>query len=273
MSQQESEDKTRDDLPLHGIRVMITRPRRQVALLDRALRDLGAKTLLYPTISIEPVDDPAGWAAFRNATPDNCWLIFTSANGVSHFMGKVEAEADRFPALNIFKTAVIGAGTARALREHHVAINFIATETTSTTLVSGMLKAYELKDVDIIRVRGNLVDDIIEKRLSEAGAIVKTLTTYSTTHYLWPEEMKQPLLQNPPDAILFASGSAVEGFCHNLDEKEVSFLLGKTKFFSFGASASEALQKRGWTIAGQAQEPTTSSLIGVLLKYYRREKS
>jgi len=272
MRQRKSESETRNNQPLRGIRVMTTRPR-QATSLDYTLRGLGAETLFYPTISIEPADDPAGWAAFRNANPDNCWLIFTSENGVTHFWDKIDIQANLFPPPHIFKTAVIGTGTARALRERKATATFISKGTTAAALADEMLKSYELNDVFIIRVRGNLANDIIERRLSDAGAIVRTLTAYNTNYYLWPKEMKQYLLQNPPDAVIFASSSAVEGFHHNLDEKDASILTNKAKFFSLGISASEALHKHGWTIAGQAQEPTTEDLIDVMLNYYRKEKS
>jgi uroporphyrinogen III methyltransferase/synthase len=68
--------------PLHGKRVLLTRPRGQAGTLVDALEELGAVPLVLPTVDIGP---PADWAPVDAALEQlgsYQWLVFTSVNGV-----------------------------------------------------------------------------------------------------------------------------------------------------------------------------------------------
>ena len=53
----------RSQLPLAGLRVLVTRARQQASALSARLVELGAAPLEYPTIEIRPVEDPAPFDA------------------------------------------------------------------------------------------------------------------------------------------------------------------------------------------------------------------
>src|SRR5262249_6312448 len=75
--------------PLHGRHVLVTRPREQAGDLVRRLEELGARASVLPAVEIRP---PADWgpvdAALRQLDRYD-WLVFTSANGVRFFLGRL----------------------------------------------------------------------------------------------------------------------------------------------------------------------------------------
>ena len=105
---------------MFGQRVLITRPRRQAARLCDLLSELGAHCLLQPAIEIEP---PADWSAVDAAMErlgEFDWLVFSSANGVEHFLGRLLSTGRDVRALGPLKIAAIGPATADALQQFHL---------------------------------------------------------------------------------------------------------------------------------------------------------
>ena len=69
-------------LPLHGIGVLVTRPRQQAAALCRLLEAQGASVERFAAIEIEPIDERREWAARFGELQQFGLIIFTSANAV-----------------------------------------------------------------------------------------------------------------------------------------------------------------------------------------------
>ena len=83
-----------DDRPLFGKRIVVTRSRDQAGELLEMLEDRGAEAIHAPTIRIAPPADPEPLdrACADAGTFD--WIVFTSANGVDHFMERLLATGD-----------------------------------------------------------------------------------------------------------------------------------------------------------------------------------
>ncbi len=75
-----------EKLPLFGKRIIVTRDRRQSSMLAEPLEALGAEILFVPVIEIADAAEssPLDQAIQNLASYD--WLIFTSVNGVRHFV-------------------------------------------------------------------------------------------------------------------------------------------------------------------------------------------
>ena len=105
--------------PLHGRRILVTRPQEQADEFAQLLEEVGAEPLIAPTIRITPPED---WAPLDTAirhleTYD--WIIFTSANGVRFFSDRlfeIGGDARAFSPRAQF--VAIGPATARALKEY-----------------------------------------------------------------------------------------------------------------------------------------------------------
>jgi uroporphyrinogen-III synthase len=111
-------------LPLAGVRVVVTRAERQAEGLSTALGEAGAVVALLPLIEIGPAPDIH---LFRLAValPEHYdWIVFTSANAVAAFC---EAVGEPLRP-GTFKTAVVGAATASALRDQGLEPDLVASK-------------------------------------------------------------------------------------------------------------------------------------------------
>ncbi len=261
------------DKPLLGVRVMVTRPADQSMELYAELRELGAEPMPYPTIATEAWHDEEGWEALRNSPDKNSWLIFTSENGVRYFFQQFANRLGDVRYLSRFKIAAIGSATSRSLAEHNLEPDFIPSKATSEVLTAEMKKLTDVKEATVIRVRGNLAGDTIEKGLPEVGVKVIPLTTYRTFHPDWPDGLKEKLFETPPHAILFTSASTVKGMNHNLSDDEIKQITSGAKIFSLGPMVSDTLSKNGFAITAKAEKHDLEGLIATLLEHYQKNQS
>src|SRR5262245_26435538 len=116
--------------PLLGVRVLVTRPRHQAGPMMQQLERLGAFPVLLPMMEIREPDDwgPVDAATDQLRLGQFQWVVFTSANGVEAFVGRLRDRGQDLRALGTAKLAAIGPATAAALRQHHLAPDVAPTE-------------------------------------------------------------------------------------------------------------------------------------------------
>ncbi len=104
-----------EDRPLFGRTVLVTRPEGESDRSAAALEGLGAEVLLAPTVAIRPskTHGPLDDAIARLQEFD--WLVFTSTNGVTHFLDRLDSLGRDLRVLGHLKIAAIGPSTAQAL--------------------------------------------------------------------------------------------------------------------------------------------------------------
>ena len=256
------------DKPLLGVRVMVTRPADQARPLYRSLRDLGAEVLPYPTIATQGHRDPAAWERIRTVESENGWIVFTSENGVRYFVRQWQEQFGDIRGLSGYRIAAVGEGTARALRSFLLAPDFVPTVATTAELASQMAAGNDLSGTTVVRVRGNLADDHVEASLESAGAVVLPLRVYRTYTTSWTEDRRKKLFSNPPDVILFSSGSTVEGFAAGLTKDELENLVTGATVVSIGPSTSQTIRSFGITVDVEAEVHTIPGMLDSLIDLY-----
>lgn len=257
------------DKPLLGIRVMVTRAPAQGYTLYRKLRDLGAEVLPYPTITTVENDDPEGWRQFSCISTGHRWLVFTSENGVRYFLRQYIERYGDIRKLADFQIAAIGEGTARALRDNMLRADFVPSEATVAQLGEEFLAEEHLHEAAVVRVRGDMSDSTIEERLKEHQVEFAPITVYRTIHPFWPEGMKEKLFENPPDAVIFTSGSTVMGLYQNLEKNEVGQLFDNCVVASIGPSTSKVIREHGIRVRLEAKVHTVDEVVRMLIEHYK----
>jgi uroporphyrinogen III methyltransferase/synthase len=257
------------DRPLSGVRVMVTRPADQATALYRHLRELGAEVLAFPTIATAEEFHADEWEAMRRITSDQRWLVFTSENGVRYFL---EQWFDRFGdirGLRDYRIAAAGDGTVSALEQNHITPDFAADKAFPGALAQQMTESLQLSNVDVVRVRGNLGDDHLEKTFKKAGAKVISLHVHRTFPAKWPPEAREKLFAHPPHVVMFTSGSAVEGLVENLEESELKRLTAGATVVSIGPSASKVIRSYGMVVGLESKKHTLLSLVDELIIHHQ----
>jgi uroporphyrinogen III methyltransferase/synthase len=259
--------------PLSGVRIMVTRPADQSRELFMILRDLGAEVLACPAIATTADSDLRGWKAFGKGAGDGRWLVFTSENGVRYFLREWEKQRGDLRSLAPYRIAALGAGTAHALAENHLAADFVPAVATTASLGREMARKLDLQGKTVVRVRGNLGDRRLEEALGKAGAKVIPLLVYRTQTAVWPKGLKEKVFDYPPDAVLFTSGSTVDGLVQILSKSERTRLLAKAKIFSIGPSTSQVIRSHGMKVFAEAKIHTIQGLVDQLLARYRVKRT
>ena len=254
--------------PLFGIRVMVTRPADQSNDMYRTLRELGAEVLPYPTITTSEFVDDAGWRKFKEIKGKNKWLILTSENGVRYFFDQFAERIGDIRKLADYKIAAVGYGTARALRQVHLKADFIPKKATTRALADELCAFTDMSDANVIRIRGNLADDRIEKRLIEAGASMLPVTCYETSYKNWPDGFKERLFEHLPDIITFTSGSTAEGLCKILSSNEIDALTKNAEVISIGPSTTEMINSLGIKTTMEADEHSIPGVIAKIVEHF-----
>ena len=104
------------------MRVLLTRARESSPALAGRLRDEGFEVVERPLIRIEPIDGPP----IRTDGYD--WVVLTSRIAVDRLFARLDGRLDR--------VAVVGPGTAAALRERGVEPALVATDSTQEGLLA-----------------------------------------------------------------------------------------------------------------------------------------
>jgi uroporphyrinogen III methyltransferase/synthase len=106
------------------VRVLVTRAREPSGALARRLREEGFEVLERPLIRIEPIDGPP----IRAERYD--WVILTSRVAVDQLFRRLAGPLPR--------VAVVGPGTAAALRERGAEPTLVASESTQEGLLADL---------------------------------------------------------------------------------------------------------------------------------------
>jgi len=256
----------REDRPLAGRTVVVTRPREQAASLREPLEALGAEVLLVPTIRIEPRPlDDAVLGVLRELTAYQL-VVFTSANAVRVFAGYLARGTDdgAMPAGPV--VAAVGPATASALEKHGLACHLVPAE----YVAEGLLDAFEAQAAPVAGARVLLpcaadTRDVLPETLRERGAVVDVLHVYDTVAVA---ELAVPAARiEAADYITFTSASTArrlaallavaggEGAGRPLAER-----LAGARLCSIGPVTSEALRDLGLEVAVEAREYTAEGL-------------
>src|SRR5690349_24958028 len=97
--------------PLAGKRVVVTRAEGQSVQLVAMLREAGAVPIVFPTISIVPLDDTSELDAALQRLATYDWVIFTSVNGVKNVLARLEALGIPPTVFDVCKVAAVGPAT------------------------------------------------------------------------------------------------------------------------------------------------------------------
>ncbi|MBA2262404.1 MAG: uroporphyrinogen-III synthase, partial [Solirubrobacterales bacterium] len=234
--------------PLAGRSVAVTRARAQASGLAARLRALGATVTEAPAIRIEPL------AVDLPDPRDYDLLVLTSPNGVHRLFDLVrDARALAGP-----RIAVVGPGTARALRQHGVEADIVPTRAVGEGLVEA------LADVPVraaLIARAQDARGVVPDALRERGAHVDDVALYRT--------VAEPLDPAGRDAALgadyatFTSASTVRFFLEAAGGADA--LRDGPRLASIGPITSAALRDHGLEPHVEATEHTPEGLVAALV--------
>ena len=245
-----------EKLPLAGWKVLVTRPRQHISKTADLLRQKGAEVLELPSICTVPVEDNGRlYEAFEKLDTYQ-WIIFTSPAGVEIFFDEMDRKEMDVRSLGQAKIAVIGEGTKKKLKEHHLLADFVPDVYDGDTLGAELAKELQGNE-KILIPRAEAGNKKLTELLEQTGAKVDDIATYTTCYEksrLIDE--KKELETGSVDCVVFTSASTVKGFVEGTKGLDYT----KVKAACIGKQTKAAADAYGMQTR-MAKKATIESLI------------
>lgn len=173
--------------PLHGQRVLVTRPSGQAGELAGPLEDLGAEVIRHSVIEILPPEDWTEVDVAQDELSTFDWIVFASANGVASFLDRLDHRGKDSRAMGGCRIAVVGKATAKRLEEYRLRVDYVPPKFTAESLLKHFTeeKIEEETEVRMPRssqrfliVRADRGSDTLPRGLRAAGAEVREVIGY-----------------------------------------------------------------------------------------------
>ena len=262
--------------PLEGRTVMVTRARAQAAEFAGELERYGARVVLCPTVEIVA---PESYAPLDEAVENLFgydWVVFTSANGVEHFLRRLAARGLDASALDDVRVCAVGPATAERLHGAHVHVDVVP-EHFRAEGVFEALAAYEggrgaLAQKNFLLPRAAAARDFLPRALEEVGARVDVVPAYRTVR---PESNERArveglLVGGGVDCVTFASSSAVINFAQLFDAHDLSPLFAGVRVACIGDVTAAAAADYGLRADIVPSESTARALARAVAEFYSR---
>jgi uroporphyrinogen III methyltransferase/synthase len=254
--------------PLWGKRIVVTRAREQASDLIRVLTDLGAECLECPTIEIAAAENPGPLdQAIANLAAYD-WLVFTSANAVSHFFERLFEANHDLRALHHIRTAAIGPATAGRLFEFGLRSDIVPDSYRAESVVDAF-RNQRLSGKRILLPRAKEARPILPAELAKMGAHVDEVTVYETRSVPENAEMiTEQLSQKRIDLITFTSSSTVKNFKALIPTEMFQSLMRDVPTASIGPITAETAAELGFEVTIVADTYTIPGLCEAILRHY-----
>ncbi len=282
----------KENLPLSGKRLVVTRAAKQASGITARLTALGAEVIETPMIETRTLECPLVMAspegarqsrpADFNSLANFDILAFTSTNGVESFFNQLLASGNDIRILAGKKIASVGKITEKKLLEYGIRCDYVPEDHTGEGL--GKLLASLIPQSTegatsypiprILLLQGNLADDTLLKHLPQATRWV----VYETLPVVELPEWKREAVASA-DAVVFASTSAVENFVKLMPQGTAgvppylkatngSAPIPQTSF-CIGRMTESAARKHGFETV-TSDETTMDSLVKKIAEFYSK---
>jgi uroporphyrinogen-III synthase len=230
------------------VRVLITRPRADAAVLAQELEARGHEVMVEPLLTIAPLPDAAPALDGVQA------ILLTSANAVPALRGTNA----RLPVF------VVGEATARAAREHgwkqvHVAAG------DASSLARLIIARCRPSEGRLLHLCGAEVRPGLAEPLEAAGFTLRRQVVYQAiAASSLSSEAVAAIRAEAVDAVLLFSPRTASVLVGLLARHGLSGCLGRTEAICLSAAVAEPCRSLPWKAVRIAARPEVGSLLGQL---------
>ncbi|CAN5732611.1 hypothetical protein BH18ACI4_BH18ACI4_09640 [soil metagenome] len=262
--------------PLDGRTVVITRARAQADEFVTELEQFGARVIVCPTIEI---GQPESFVFLDEAISHLYgydWLVFTSVNGVDHFLRRFKASGHEVSEIDDLQVCAIGDATAQRLREAQLHVDVIPHEFKAEGVFEALTRFVggqeALSGLNFLIPRAAIARDFLPKALEEAWARVDVVPAYRT---ILPDHLESgrisAMLAGGADCIAFTSSSTVRNLAQLFDTQDLSMVLKGVAVACIGDVTSQTAAEHGLHTEIQPAKFTIPELAGAIAEYFARK--
>jgi uroporphyrinogen III methyltransferase/synthase len=251
-------------LPLFGKRVLVTRPRHQADAMAARVAELGGEAVLLPIVDVLPPADYAEVDAAIERIGSYQWLVFTSVNGVSFFLGRLRSSGKDMRALAGAKLAAIGPATADALRGFHLEPDLVPEGFNSEGLAAALRD--RVAGTRVLLARADRGLDLLREELGKVAA-VEQVAVYRQVDEPAAGPALAMLRAGEIDVVSLTSSNIALGLAAALGEEGRGHVeSGRTRLVSISPRTTAAARKCGLTVAAEADRYTTEGVLDAMVR-------
>lgn len=183
--------------PLAGLTILITRPEHQAHALSELITAAGGKTIVFPTIIIEPTTSHSGLQPLIKKIMNYDIAIFVSANAVDYV-------APGWQPPQSLTVIAIGPGTANALEKYQITVHAIPPHFSSDGLLT-LPHLMRINHKKIVIFCGENTRPVLRDTLRQRGATVDEAIVYRRRCPTPNNKQLESLIAQPLDVIITTS--------------------------------------------------------------------
>ena len=252
-----------ESLPLLGQRIVITRPIESGDDSARRLEDLGAEVLLAPTIEILPIADPGPLDAALDRLDQFDWLVFTSANGVRHFLDRLLTRGGDLRRLGSVQLAAIGPATAEALGRYHLRADLVPDSSRSEGLAD--LLRDRVRGQRVLLARADRGRTVLQDELGPVATVEQVAVYQNRDVAEAPAEVLSRIEAGTVDWITLTSSAGAERLYAWLSPAARGLVGSRIKLAAISPVTSDTVNRLGWSVAAEAEDSSWDGLVQAIL--------
>jgi uroporphyrinogen III methyltransferase / synthase len=245
--------------PLFGVRVLVPASPATASRLRERLSAMGADVVLGPAIRITAPDDWTDVDATLDRLHVYDWLIFSSGNGVDHFMGRLFERGADARRLGRARLAALGAATAERLEAWGLHADLVPEEFVADSLAEALLE--QVKGRWVLMVQADRGRETLTVALERGGARVHRVAAYRSSDVATPDpEVADALERGDIGWVALTSGAAVRSLARLYGAS-----LGTARLASIGPVTTSVARELGLSVAVEASPHTTDAMVEAIL--------
>jgi uroporphyrinogen III methyltransferase/synthase len=245
-------------------------------LVER-LEAMGAEAIEAPMIRILPPEDDGPLEEACARAGDFDWIIFSSANAVDAFIGRLLAGPADLRALGGVKLCGVGPGTAEHLTRLGLKVDLVPSEYRAEAVLRALSDSGGVRGLKVLLPHADIGRELIADELRKQGADVTEIVAYRTIAVEADREgepdIYRMLLERSVDVVTFTSASAVRNFVRILGAEPAADLLAATVVACIGPVTAEAAAQSNISTTIQPSNYTIPALVDAIAKHYEVKKT
>ncbi len=245
---------------LHGLTIGVTRPADQAEETVRRIRQLGGEAVLMPTIAVGPISDWTAVDATIKRLTEFDWVVFTSVNGVDHFLRRIWETGGDTRAFSRCRLAAIGTVTAERLATWHLRADLVPTEFRAEALAAALAPLVTGKRV--LWARATRGREVLPQALRAAGADLTEIPVYENFDVTaFDPRVEERLARSEIDWIGLSSPSGASSLARLLSPAARVHLGTKLRLAAISPITEAAASEAGLPVHVVAEESTWDGLL------------
>ncbi|MFT5666606.1 MAG: uroporphyrinogen-III synthase [Vicingaceae bacterium] len=247
---------------MKGKKVLITRAKEDNKEFREQLERKGAIVVEKPMIHFTQIEDLTEIHSYLNHLETIDWIVFTSAQTVSHFFKIAESYNVKFYFYPNLKIATVGEKTKLKLELLGYRTNFVPIQYTAEVLAENMDE--NIAGKRILIPQSSLASKEYLRVFEKRGATPIPVTIYNTKAVEYPVDEFCDVINEKFDYLTFTSGSTFKAFYQNMTKAKKT--LNAEKIISIGPSTSLVIGENNLTVNGSAMPHTVEGMVRAIEK-------